>query len=63
MSLTYGYDLKKGDKLLEAPEKASEIIIPVFQPGASLVNHFPLCAVSCFTPVMLVVPNSTFQCG
>jgi hypothetical protein len=65
MSLTYGYDLKKGDKMLEAPEKVSELIAPVLQPGASLVNHFPLCAVSGFTSVLLVVPNTrrTLQCG
>ncbi len=46
MSLAYGYDLKKGDKMLEAPEKASELLVPVLQPGALLVNYFPFCAVS-----------------
>jgi hypothetical protein len=46
MSLTYGYDLKKGDKMLEAPEKTSELLTLVTQPGALLANHFPFCAVS-----------------
>jgi hypothetical protein len=63
MSVTYGYDLKKGDKFLEATKMASELVTPVIQPGGSLVNYFPLCAVSAFAPVMLVVPNNTFQCG
>jgi hypothetical protein len=63
MSVAYGYDVKKGDKLLEAPEKASEILTPVIQPGAALVNYFPLCAVSAFIPIILIVPNITFQCG
>ena len=61
MSLTYGYDLKKGDKMLEAPEKASKCMEPVLQPGALLVNYLPFCAVFGFIPVILVVPNSTFQ--
>jgi hypothetical protein len=60
MSLTYGYDLKKGDKMLEAPERASEFMERVLQPGASLANYLPLCAVFGFIPVMLVVPDSTF---
>lgn len=60
MSLTYGYDLKKGDKMLEAPEMASEFMRPVLQPGALLANYLPFCAVF---PLMLVVPNSTLQCG
>ncbi|KAI0273084.1 cytochrome P450 [Russula aff. rugulosa BPL654] len=41
MTLTYGYNLKKSDKMLEAPEKALEMLTPVLQPGALLVNHFP----------------------
>jgi hypothetical protein len=58
MSLTYGYDLKKDDKMLEAPEKASKFMEPVLQPGALLVNYLPFCAISGFIPIMLVVPNS-----
>jgi hypothetical protein len=46
MTLTYGYNLKKSDKMLEAPEKALEMLTPVLQPGALLVNHFPFRAVS-----------------
>jgi len=60
MSLTYGYDLKKGDKMLEAVEKASELMNPIFQPGALLVNHLPFRAGFGFIPVILAVPNSTF---
>jgi hypothetical protein len=61
MSLTYGYDIKKGDKMLEAPEKASEFMEPVLQPGALLVNYLPFCAVFGFISIVLVVPNSTFS--
>jgi hypothetical protein len=61
MSLTYGYDLKKSDEMLEAPERANEYLRPVLEPGASLVNHLPFCAASGFIPVMLAVPNSAFQ--
>jgi hypothetical protein len=64
MSVTYGYDLKKNDKMLEAPEQASEYLKPVLQPGASLVNHLPFCAASGgFMVVMSAVPNCTFQCA
>jgi hypothetical protein len=48
MSLTYGYDLKDGDKILEAPVRATNIMSPLLLPGASLVNHLPFCAVSNF---------------
>jgi hypothetical protein len=63
MSLTYGYDIKKGDKMIEAPEKILELMDPVLKPGGSLVNHIPFCAVSRFISVVLVVPNGIFQCG
>lgn len=63
MSVTYGYDLKKNDKMLEAPEKAIEYLKPVLQPGASLVNHLPFCAASDFIAVIPAVPNCTFQCA
>ena len=45
MSLTFGYDLKKGDKILEAPEKVSKLMEPVLQPGALLANYLPFRAV------------------
>ena len=44
MSLTYGYDLKDGDKILEAPAQLSEILSPLVLPGGALVNHLPFCA-------------------
>jgi hypothetical protein len=46
--------------MLEAPEKASDLLRPVLEPGGSLVNYLPFCAASGFIPVMLVVPNSIF---
>ena len=54
MSLTYGYDLKDGDKMLEAPIEASKIMTPFVLPGAALVNYLPFCALSNFHPSMLV---------
>ena len=45
MSLTYGYDLKDGDKILEAPRQNSKLLAPLTLPGAALVNHLPFCAV------------------
>jgi hypothetical protein len=44
MSLTYGYDLKDGDKILEALVQLSEIMSPLVLPGGALVNHPFLCA-------------------
>jgi hypothetical protein len=44
MSLTYGYDLKDGDKMLEAPVEAAQIMTPLVLPGAALVNNLPFCA-------------------
>ena len=43
MSLTYGYDLKDGDKMLEAPVQVAKITTPLFLPGAVLVNNLPIC--------------------
>ncbi|KAH9987430.1 CyP450 monooxygenase [Russula vinacea] len=42
MSLTYGYDLKDGDKMLEAPVQVAKITTPLFLPGAVLVNNLPI---------------------
>jgi hypothetical protein len=50
MSLTYGYDLKKGDKIIAAPIQATEIMSPLVVPGGSLVNQLPFCTSSYFTP-------------
>jgi hypothetical protein len=63
MSLTYGYDLKDGDKILEAPQQVTNIMSQLLLPGATLVNYLPFRAFSNFTPVTLVVPHSYFQCG
>jgi hypothetical protein len=62
MSVTYGYDLKDGDKILEAPEWAVEILSAFVPPGTALVNHLPFCMVSDFIPAILVESQS-FQCG
>ena len=43
MSLTYGYDLKDGDKILEAPVQAGETMSPLLLPGGALVNLLPAC--------------------
>lgn len=45
MSLTYGYDLKDGDKILEAPTGAAETLSPLLLPGGALVNHLPFCTI------------------
>ncbi len=45
MSLTYGYDLTDGDKMLEAPHQTTRLMAPLVLPGAALVNHVPICAV------------------
>ncbi|KAH9952749.1 cytochrome P450 [Russula dissimulans] len=41
MSLAYGYDLKKGDKMIAAAVKATEVMSPLILPGAVLINHLP----------------------
>ena len=62
MSLTFGYDLKDGDIMLEAPVQATKIMLPLILPGAAMVNHIPICALSNFVPAMLEFPHSYFQC-
>ena len=56
MALTYGYDLKDGDKMLEAPVRTGEIMSPFMLPGGALVNHLPFRKLSDF-PAMVVVPH------
>ena len=63
MSLTYGYDLKDGDKILEAPVQASDLMTPLVLPGAALVNYIPICVVFSLFLAMLVASHSYFQCG
>jgi hypothetical protein len=55
MSLTYGYDLKDGDKILEAPTGAAEKLSPLLLPGGALVNHLPFCAF--ILPIIVVSHN------
>jgi hypothetical protein len=61
MSVTYGYDLKDHDKILEAPEWGAEILSGLVLPGAALVNHLPFCTVSDFVPAILVMSHSRFS--
>ncbi len=60
MSLIYGYDLKDGDKILEAPVQTSTTLSPLLLPGGAMVNHLPFCAPSLFILTMLV-PHSLFS--
>jgi hypothetical protein len=63
MSITFGYDLKKGDdRMVEAPDQIVPLMMPFNVPGTALVNYFPFRAHSNFIPSVLV-PNSYFQCG
>jgi hypothetical protein len=57
MSLTYGYDLKDGDNMLEAPVQVAKLLSPLSRPGAALINHLPFCAVSTFISAKLVVSH------
>jgi hypothetical protein len=52
MALTYGYDLKQGDKIMEAPVQLAKLLVPLVRPGAALVNYFPFCALSNFFSTM-----------
>ena len=63
MSLTYGYDLKDGDKMLEAPHQTTKLMAPLILPGAALINNLPFCADSNSVPAMLIVAHNYFQCG
>jgi hypothetical protein len=58
MSLTYGYDLKDGDKILEAPTGAADMLSPLLLPGGALVNHLPFCTISNYIFSIIVVPHS-----
>ena len=49
MSLTFGYDMKDGDKILEASNQFTGILRPLVVPGrGAVVNHFPFCTVFTF---------------
>ena len=58
MSVAYGYDLKDGDKILEAPVQASKLLSPLLLPGRVLVNYLPFRAVLTFVPAVLVMPHN-----
>lgn len=61
MSLTYGYDMKDGDKILEAPLQIIKLLAPLTLPGGALVNYLPFCAVFSFIPPFPVVSHSFFS--
>jgi len=61
MSFTYGYDLKDGDKILEAPNQANEITSPLLIPGGALVNDLPFCTISNFILAIRVASHGYFQ--
>jgi hypothetical protein len=63
MSIAFGYDLKKGDRMVEAPDQVVELMKPFPVPGVALVNYLPFCALSNSILTVLVVPNGYFQCG
>ena len=63
MSLTYGYDPKDGDKILEAIVQTNELLSPLLVPGATLVNHLSFCAITRFIPAIPPGSHSHFQCG
>ena len=50
MSLTYGYDLKDGDKILEASVQADKLLSPFFRLGGTLISYFPFCTVPNLIP-------------
>ena len=60
MSLTYGYDLKDGDEMLEPVTQIDRLLSPLAQPGATPVNHIPFCAIARFIPPILPASHSYF---
>lgn len=62
MSVTYGYDLEDGDKMIEAPEQLIEIMSPFVSPGA-LVNHLPFCTFLILSFHMISSVSQSFQCS
>jgi hypothetical protein len=60
MSLTYGYDLKDGDKMLEAPIQTIKLMAPLVLPGAALINHLPFSAPCYFIPCHLSNSSQLF---
>jgi hypothetical protein len=60
MSIAFGYDLKKDDIMIEAPNQVIKLMMPFPVPGAALVNYLPFCALSNIIPAVLAVPNGHF---
>jgi hypothetical protein len=60
MSVAYGYDLKGGDKILEAPVQAAKLMSPLLSPGRALVNYLHFRKVLKFVLAILVMPHSLF---
>jgi hypothetical protein len=50
MSLTFGYDLKDGDKILEAPKQFNILLRGLTSAGIAMLYFIPFCAVSNFVP-------------
>ena len=48
MSLTFSYDLKDGDKILEAPNQLNSILRGLAPAGIAPLQLLPYCAVSSF---------------
>ena len=57
MSITFGYDLKRGDRIVEAPNQIIKLITPFDVPGVALVNYLPFCALSNFIPAVFRMPD------
>ena len=53
MSLTFGYDLTDGDKILEALDQQTKILNKLAPGIGAPVNLFPFCAVSKLLPACL----------
>jgi hypothetical protein len=62
MSLTYGYNLEKGDDMIAAPVQSTEIVARLVLPGAALVNSFPFCAVT-YSASTVRPPHNYSQCS
>jgi hypothetical protein len=60
MSVAYGYDLKGGDKLLEAPAQIMKLMSRLILPGRALVNYLPFRAVLNLVPAIQVVLTDFF---
>jgi hypothetical protein len=61
MSVAYGYDLKGGDKILEAPVQMGKLMSRLLSPGRALINYLPFRAVLNFVLAVLVMPQHFFS--